>query len=63
MNIEQIAAKNSRWSRVVVAEVWLKNFARETSPDDVFSEFGFAADANGEYTLTADQAEIVWGKK
>lgn len=60
MLITEIAAQHPQWSRITCAETWLKNFARETGTADVESEFGFVADDNGEYTISAEDAERVW---
>jgi len=60
MLITEIAAKFPEWSRVTVAEAWLARFAKEVGAEDVAAEFGFEADSNGEYAISAEEAEAVW---
>jgi len=56
MELTITAAVAASWSDVTVAEAWLKDMAREIGADAVWAEMGFAADANGEYTLSDEEA-------
>jgi len=56
MTITEIKKVQPSWSDVTVAEAWLKDMAREIGADAVWAEMGFAADANGEYTLSDEEA-------
>ena len=56
MTITEIKKAQPTWSDVTVAEAWLKDMAREIGADAVLAEMGFVVDANGEYTLSKDEA-------
>ena len=56
MTITEIKKVQPSWSDVTVAEAWLKDMAREIGADAVLAAMGFAADANGEYTLSDEEA-------
>lgn len=59
MTITEIKKAQPTWSDVTVAEAWLKDMAREIGADAVLAEMGFVADANGEYTLSKEEAAMI----
>ena len=59
MTITEIKKAQPTWSDVTVAEVWLKDMARAIGAAAVLAEMGFVADANGEYTLSKDEAAMI----
>jgi len=59
MTITEIKKAFPEASDVTVAEIWLRDIAREAGVDLVEAEFGFSADKNGEFTLTPAEADVV----
>lgn len=62
MTLSEIKKAHPSWSAVTVAEAWLKDVAREIGAAAVRDEMGFAADENGEFTLSPEDAARIIGE-
>ena len=59
MTVAEIRKHFPLSSDVTIAQIWLRDIAREAGADMVEAQFGIKADQEGEYTLTEAEAARV----